>query len=81
MTGVHLSIYKLDAQGEDLESTVRREIAEEVGLVVDQIRYFGSQTWALPQDSLMLGCCAVAAPGSENVKTWKLQLSRVLTST
>ncbi|MCW2886733.1 MAG: diphosphatase [Streptosporangiaceae bacterium] len=40
--------------GESLEQAVAREVREEVGLVVRDIRYVGSQPWPLPQ-SLMLG--------------------------
>lgn len=40
--------------GESLEDTVRREIKEEVDLEVEDITYFGSQSWPFPR-SLMLG--------------------------
>jgi NAD+ diphosphatase len=40
--------------GESLEQAVAREVAEEVGLKVGDLRYLGSQPWPLPQ-SLMLG--------------------------
>ena len=40
--------------GESLESAVRREVAEEVGIVVGQVRYAASQPWPFPS-SLMLG--------------------------
>lgn len=40
--------------GESLEQAVMREVAEEVGLKVRDLRYLGSQPWPLPQ-SLMLG--------------------------
>lgn len=40
--------------GETLEDAVRREVAEEVGVEVGEVRYFGSQPWPLPA-SLMLG--------------------------
>jgi NAD+ diphosphatase len=40
--------------GESLEHAVAREVAEEVGLAVRDLRYLGSQPWPLPQ-SLMLG--------------------------
>lgn len=43
--------------GETLEDTVRREVFEEVGVRVDNIRYFGSQPWPFP-NSLMLGFVA-----------------------
>ncbi|TGN66834.1 NAD(+) diphosphatase [Nocardioides eburneiflavus] len=40
--------------GETLEDAVRREVEEEVGIRVGEVRYFGSQPWPLPA-SLMLG--------------------------
>ena len=40
--------------GETLEDAVRREVAEEVGITVGEVTYFGNQPWPLPQ-SLMLG--------------------------
>ena len=38
--------------GESLEQTVEREVMEEVGLKVKNIRYYKSQPWALAQDLL-----------------------------
>ncbi len=43
--------------GETLEGCVRREICEEVGLIVKNIRYFGSQPWPFP-NSLMIAFTA-----------------------
>jgi NAD+ diphosphatase len=40
--------------GEALEDAVRREVAEETGVVVGEVTYFGNQPWPLPA-SLMLG--------------------------
>jgi len=40
--------------GESLEDAVRREVAEETGVVVGEVTYFGNQPWPLPA-SLMLG--------------------------
>ncbi|SNQ47970.1 NADH pyrophosphatase [Frankia canadensis] len=47
--------------GESLEACVAREIAEEVGIDVTDIRYLGSQAWPFPR-SLMIGYHAVADP-------------------
>ncbi len=44
--------------GESLEDTVVREVAEEAGVVVGEVRYRGSQPWPYPR-SLMLGFRAV----------------------
>jgi NAD+ diphosphatase len=47
--------------GESLEACVAREILEEVGVGVRDIRYLGSQPWPFPR-SLMIGFEAVADP-------------------
>jgi NAD+ diphosphatase len=48
--------------GETLETAVRREIKEEVGLEVKNVRYFGSQPWPFP-NSLMIAFTAEYASG------------------
>jgi NAD+ diphosphatase len=48
--------------GETLEATVAREIREEVGIEVKDVRYFGSQPWPFPH-SLMVGFTARWASG------------------
>lgn len=45
--------------GESFEACVAREICEEIGLVVRDVRYLGSQPWPFPR-SLMVGFHAVA---------------------
>ncbi|MBO0677615.1 NAD(+) diphosphatase [Mycolicibacterium sp. S2-37] len=47
--------------GESFETCVVREIAEEVGLTVTDVRYLGSQPWPFPR-SLMVGFHAVGDP-------------------
>ncbi|MGB3295852.1 MAG: NAD(+) diphosphatase [Phormidesmis sp.] len=49
--------------GESLEETVAREVREEVGIEVKNIRYFGSQPWPFP-NSLMVGFTAEYASGT-----------------
>jgi len=48
--------------GESLEDAVHREVKEETGIDVKNIRYFGSQPWPFP-DSLMVGFTAEYAGG------------------
>jgi len=48
--------------GESLEETVAREVREEVGVEIKNIRYFGSQPWPFPK-SLMIGFVAEYASG------------------
>jgi NAD+ diphosphatase len=43
--------------GESLEAGVHREVFEEVGVRITDLRYFGSQPWPFP-DSLMIGFVA-----------------------
>ena len=52
--------------GETLEDTVKREIKEEVGIDVGEIRYFGSQHWPFP-DSLMIAFTAKYAGGEISI--------------
>lgn len=52
--------------GESLEDTVVREVREEVGLEVKNIKYFGSQPWPFP-NSLMMGFTAEYAGGEIRV--------------
>ena len=48
--------------GESIEETIHREVREEVGLEVENLRYFGSQPWPFP-NSLMIGFTADYAGG------------------
>ncbi len=52
--------------GETLEEVVRREVKEEAGIDVKDIRYFGSQPWPFP-DSLMIAFTAEYAGGEISV--------------
>lgn len=57
--------------GESLEDAVRREMAEEAGVVVTDIAYQGSQAWPFPA-GLMVGFRATAA--SDEVRVDGLEL-------
>jgi NAD+ diphosphatase len=41
--------------GDDIENAVRREVEEEAGVAVGEVRYVASQPWPFPH-SLMIGC-------------------------
>ena len=47
-------------QGESIEEAVAREVMEESGIAVRNVRYHSSQPWPFPS-SLMIGCLAEAA--------------------
>lgn len=50
--------------GESFEGCVAREIREEIGLTVRDVRYLGSQPWPFPR-SLMVGFHAVGDPAQD----------------
>ena len=52
--------------GESLEEAVRREVTEEVGLALAEVRYFGSQPWPFPH-AVMIGFTAAWAGGEIRV--------------
>jgi NAD+ diphosphatase len=61
-SGVHSILAGFVEPGESLEECVAREIREEVGIEVDDIRYVASQPWPFPH-SLMIGFTARWAGG------------------
>ena len=65
--------------GETLEETVAREVREETGIEVQDIRYFGSQPWPFP-DSLMIGFTARYAGGEIRVDGEEILDARWFTS-
>ena len=52
--GLYSTLAGFVEPGESVEECVAREVYEEVGVEIDEIRYFGSQPWPFP-NSLMLG--------------------------
>ena len=55
--GMYSALAGFVEAGESLEDCVHREVAEEVGLQVQDLRYFGSQSWPFPH-SLMVAYTA-----------------------
>ena len=61
-TGIYSLIAGFNEAGESLESTVEREVREEVNIEITDLRYIVSQPWPFP-NSLMLGFSARHAHG------------------
>ncbi|MHB8163531.1 MAG: NAD(+) diphosphatase [Methanoregula sp.] len=64
--GLHSVIAGFVEPGENLEHAVCREVFEEVGIAVKNIRYFGSEPWPFPH-SFMIGFIAEYAGGEITV--------------
>ena len=58
--------------GETLEQAVAREVAEEVGIAIDTIRYRCSQPWPFPH-SLMVGFTALYAGGRIRIDSSEIE--------
>ena len=61
-TGMFSTLAGFVEPGESIEQTVHREVHEEVGIDIANLRYLGSQSWPFP-NSLMLGFHADYAGG------------------
>jgi len=64
--------------GEPLEAAVRREVAEEAGVVVGEVTYLGSQPWPFPA-SVMLGFRARALTTGIQVDGLEMEQARWFT--
>jgi len=60
--GMYSALAGFVEPGETIEDCVRREVREEVGIEIEDIRYFASQSWAFPH-SLMIAFNAEYAGG------------------
>jgi NAD+ diphosphatase len=77
--GVYSTIAGFVEPGESLEETVVREIREEVGVEVRNVRYFGSQPWPFP-NSLMIGFTAEYAGGEIRIDPGEIEDARWFTA-
>jgi NAD+ diphosphatase len=64
--------------GESLEDAVRREVAEESGVIVDEVHYHSSQPWPMPA-SLMVGFIATASSPHITLRDRELEDARWFT--
>lgn len=64
--GVYSNVAGFVEPGESLEEAVHREVSEEVGVSIKNLRYITSQPWPFP-DSLMVGFIADYAAGEIQV--------------
>jgi NAD+ diphosphatase len=64
--------------GENIEAAVARELFEEAGIRVRNVRYLASQPWPFPS-SLMIGCQAEAEDSALKIDTAELEDARWFT--
>ncbi|XP_014329632.1 nucleoside diphosphate-linked moiety X motif 13 isoform X2 [Xiphophorus maculatus] len=72
--GLYSALAGFCDMGETLEEALRREVAEEVGLEVQNIIYSSSQHWPFPHSSFMLACHATVSPAHSQLNVDHLEL-------
>ncbi len=73
--GVFSALAGFVEAGESIEECVHREVTEEVGVAVTDLRYFGSQSWPFPH-SLMVAYTARWASGEIVAQASELESAR-----
>jgi NAD+ diphosphatase len=74
--GMHSALAGFVEAGESLEQCVHREVKEEVGLEVTNLRYFSSQPWPFPHSLMIAFNCDYAGgeitpePGEIEAAAW-----------
>jgi NAD+ diphosphatase len=74
--GMHSALAGFVEPGESLEQCLRREVREEVGLEVTDLRYFSSQPWPFPHSLMIAFTCGYAGgeivpePGEIEAAAW-----------
>ena len=74
--GMHSALAGFVEPGESLEQCLRREVREEVGLEVSDVRYFSSQPWPFPHSLMIAFTCEYAGgeivpePGEIEAAAW-----------
>ena len=64
--------------GESIEDAVRREVFEEAGVRVGEVRYIASQPWPFPSQ-LMVGCLGIGESLELNIDTTEIEDARWFT--
>jgi len=77
--GLYSVIAGFAEPGETLEEAVLREVREEVGLAIKEIRYFGSRPWPFPH-SLMIAFTAAYADGEISLNDREIEDARWFTA-
>ncbi|XP_009883938.1 PREDICTED: nucleoside diphosphate-linked moiety X motif 13 [Charadrius vociferus] len=72
--GMYTALSGFCDMGENVEETVRREVAEEVGLEVESLRYSASQHWPFPSSCLMIACHALVRAQQAEISMNSLEL-------
>jgi len=75
VSAIHTALAGFLEAGESIEEAVHREVHEEVGLQVKDLRYFASQSWPFPH-SLMIAFTAEYAGGEVRVDPAELLEAR-----
>ncbi|MBE0618539.1 MAG: NAD(+) diphosphatase, partial [Proteobacteria bacterium] len=73
--GVFSALAGFVEPGETVEEAVRREVLEEAGIEVGEVRYHSTQPWPFPS-SLMIGCFARALTEAIRICPTELEEAR-----
>lgn len=72
--GMYSALSGFCDMGENVEETVHREVAEEVGLEVESLWYSASQHWPFPSSCLMIACHATVRAQQAEISMNRLEL-------
>ncbi|MBI5505985.1 MAG: NAD(+) diphosphatase [Deltaproteobacteria bacterium] len=73
--GMYSALAGFIEPGETIEEAVRREVMEEAGIEVGEVRYHSSQPWPFPS-SLMIGCTADATSSAIHIDEMEIEDAR-----